>query len=675
VVREAGNGPVDTGVGERLRSNTMYRRVFTGAAVVAALLVGAEAAALAAPNDLTLVSRATGGAKGNDASSTSGTRQISANGRLVVFMSRATNLSPDDTDINNDVYVRDLVTGSTTLLSRATGVTGVKGNLGSVAPTISADGTRVAFFSKATNLDPADTDTDDDVYVRDLQTNTTTLVSRATGVAGAKGDDQSLSPSISADGTNVSFSSFAGLDPADDEGIRRFDVYVRNLSSATTTLVSRATGVSGAKGNGASFLSSISADGTKIAFTSVATNLNAADSDGSNDVYLRDLSANTTTLLSRANGASGAKGNGPSGFPGLSANGQTVVFESASTNLAAGDTDTFNDIYVRDIAAGTTTLASRATGAAGVSGNGSHLLPSISADGTRVAFQTNSTNLAPADTDDTSDIFVRDLPSQTTTLESCSSGTYGAKGNDASAGAVMAPDGSKVGFVSSATNLDPADADGNSDVFQRELGTGCQLATLTLTRSGSGSGTLTSTPAGINCGSVCAAPFGGGTVVTLTATPDSGSDFGGFSGSGCTGTTCQATMSDNRSIDARFDPEGSPPPDGPGPPDPDVNAPDVELQAKKKQAAGKTLKVTAASDEACELELKGKVKPKGEKKGKLKPRTADLAPGVAQTLKLKLSRPLKQAFKEAETGKAKVTGTCTDAAGNAGADKGRIKLR
>ena len=657
----------------------MCRRVFTSAAVVAAFLVVAQGSALAAPNDLTLSSRATGGAKANGVASTSATRQFSANGRLVVFMSRATNLSPDDTDINNDVYVRDLVTGTTTLLSRATGATGVKGNLDSVAPTISADGARVAFFSKASNLDPTDTDQDDDVYVRDLQTNTTTLVSRATGVAGPKGDDQSLSPSISADGTKVSFSSFAGLDPADDESIRRLDVYLRNLSSATTTLVSRATGASGAKGNGASFLSSISSDGTKIAFTSVATNLNAADSDSSNDVYLRDLSANTTTLLSRANGASGAKGNGASGFPTISADGQEVAFESSSTNLAAADTDFFNDIYVRDIGANTTTLASRASGAAGPSGNGSHLLASISADGTRVAFQTSSTNLAPADTDATSDIYVRDLASQTTTLESCSSGTYGAKGNADSAGAVMAPDGSKVGFVSSASNLDPADPDGNSDVFQRELGSGCQLATLTVTKSGSGSGTVTSTPAGINCGSVCSAPFGGGTVVTLTATPDGGSELGGFSGAGCTGTTCQVTMSDNRSVDARFDPEGSNPPDGPGPgpgpPAQDVTAPEVELQAKKKQAAGKTLKVTAASDEACELELTGKVKPKGEKKGKLKPRTADLAPGVAQTLKLKLSRPLKQAFKEAETGKAKVTGTCTDAAGNAGTDKGSVKLR
>jgi hypothetical protein len=69
------------------------------------------------------------------------------------------------------------------------------------------------------------------------------------------------------------------------------------------------------------------------------------------------------------------------------------------------------------------------------------------------------------------------------------------------------------------------------------------------------------------------------------------------------------------------------------------------------------------------------VKPKGEKKGKLKPRTADLAPGVGQTLKLKLSRALKQAFTEAETGKAKVTATCTDAAGNTGTGKRSIKLR
>jgi hypothetical protein len=153
---------------------------------------------------------------------------VSADGRFVVFDSAATNLSPDDSDGFTDVYVRDLQTNTTTLVSRAGGVSGAKGNGNSGAPAISADGRFVAFTSDATNLSPDDGDTTSDVYVRDLQTNTTTLVSRASGVAGAKGR-LSFAPAISADGRFVAFYSFTRLSPDDGDGI--WDVYVRDLQT------------------------------------------------------------------------------------------------------------------------------------------------------------------------------------------------------------------------------------------------------------------------------------------------------------------------------------------------------------------------------------------------------------------------------------------------------------
>src|SRR5215467_3488920 len=105
------------------------------------------------------------------------------------------------------------------LVSVATGVTGAQGNSTSLKPAISADGRFVAFESTATNLDPADpTDSKFDVYLRDLQASTTKLASRATGLAGAKGNDDSLDPSVSADGRFVAFSSAAtNLDPADND--------------------------------------------------------------------------------------------------------------------------------------------------------------------------------------------------------------------------------------------------------------------------------------------------------------------------------------------------------------------------------------------------------------------------------------------------------------------------
>src|SRR5262249_13410686 len=153
-----------------------------------------------------------------------------------------------------------------------------------------------------------DDDRINDVFVRDLQTNTTTLVSRATGVDGAKGNDQSSTPAISADGRFVAFTSFASnLDPADRDGTQ--DVFVRDLQANTTTLVSRANGINGVKGDNFSGEPTISADGRFVAFTSLAFNLDPADADANEDVYVRDLQAHTTVLVSRAGGASGVKGN------------------------------------------------------------------------------------------------------------------------------------------------------------------------------------------------------------------------------------------------------------------------------------------------------------------------------------------------------------------------------
>src|SRR5262249_29375432 len=162
--------------------------------------------------------------------------------------------------------------------------------------------------SLASNLDPADGDSLQDVFVRDLQAGTTTLVSRAGGAGGAKADRESVSPAISADGRFVAFDSVAtNLDPGDADTAG--DTFVRDLQAKTTTLVSRAGGAAGAKADAESGSPAISADGRFVAFNSVATNLDPADGDIATDIFVRDLQANATTLVSRAAGASGAKGN------------------------------------------------------------------------------------------------------------------------------------------------------------------------------------------------------------------------------------------------------------------------------------------------------------------------------------------------------------------------------
>ena len=150
------------------------------------------------------------------------------------------------TDGLYDVYVKDLTTGDLTLAS--TSDVGVKGNGSSFEPSISADGTKVAFSSEATNLDPADTDGVLDVYVKDLTTGDLALAS--TSDAGVKGNGSSFEPSISADGTKVAFSSVAtNLDPADTDGFA--DVYVKDLTTGDLALAS--TSDAGVKGNGSSF--------------------------------------------------------------------------------------------------------------------------------------------------------------------------------------------------------------------------------------------------------------------------------------------------------------------------------------------------------------------------------------------------------------------------------------
>src|SRR3954449_5747507 len=149
--------------------------------LMAAATVALAGSALGSANQSTLVSRATGanGAKGGGTSSP-GNSAISANGRFVVFGSDSTNLVPADSDAHFDIYVRDLKTGTTTLASVSSNETKSNSDSGLGGSAISADGTKVAFDSTATNLDPADSDNSPDVYVRDLTAGTTTLVSVAT---------------------------------------------------------------------------------------------------------------------------------------------------------------------------------------------------------------------------------------------------------------------------------------------------------------------------------------------------------------------------------------------------------------------------------------------------------------------------------------------------------------
>jgi Tol biopolymer transport system component len=343
---------------------------------------------------------------------------------------------------------------------------GSAGNGPSLFPSVSADGRYVAFRSEATNIVADDTDTVRDIYVRDRQTGQVTLASRASGAGGAKGTRDSYNPRISANGRFVTFRSNSNnLSPADTDTTE--DIYVRDLQANETILVSRASGADGAKGNAGSFSASISADGRRVAFGSEATNLSPEDADAIPDIYVRDLQTNTTILISRASGAAGAKSAGTSGFPIISGNGDRVVFRSEAPNLALEDTDTIEDIFLRDIQTAETILVSRASGA-GAKGNARSTFASITNDGSQVAFDSQSSNLHPEDPTPDADVFVRDISSGEVELISRASGPTGAKGVPGSSEPSISADGRYVAFQSAATNLDPDDVDGTLDVYLRD---------------------------------------------------------------------------------------------------------------------------------------------------------------------------------------------------------------
>jgi hypothetical protein len=237
--------------------------------------------------------------------------------------------------------VKNLTTGDITVASTSDG--GVKGNSDSLFPSLSSDGTVVAFESVAFNLDPTDPDGLGDIYVKDLTTGDITLASTSDG--GVKSSGGSSDPSISADGTKVSFDTDASnLDPGDTGNFFR-DVYVKNLSTGDITLVS--TSDAGARGNNDSTKSTVSADGLVVTFESAATNLDPADADSETDIYVKTISTSDLTLASTS--SAGVKGNDFSTFPALSADGSAVSFASRAPNLDPADTDTILDVYLKEL--------------------------------------------------------------------------------------------------------------------------------------------------------------------------------------------------------------------------------------------------------------------------------------------------------------------------------------
>ena len=346
----------------------------------------------------------------------SGFPSLSADGRLVAFSSSASNLVAGDTNDDGDIFVHDRLTGLTELVSVASD--GTQGLGSSRLPSINADGRFVAFFSFASNLVPGDTNELQDIFVHDRQTGDIERVSVLS--ASAQGNDRSYDPAISAAGRFVAFWSQASNLVAEDR-TDTFDVFIRDREAGVTRLVSaRSIGV---QGNADSWSRSISADGRFVVFWSRATNLVAGDTNFALDVFLQDRALSLNERVSVA--SDGTQANLDSWAPSVNADGRFVAFFSDATNLVQGDTNVAKDVFVHDRETGATRRVSVA--ADGIQGNGASSFPALSADGRYVAFQSESTNLVPGDTNGVIDVFVYDLV--TKMIERVSLAADGAQGN------------------------------------------------------------------------------------------------------------------------------------------------------------------------------------------------------------------------------------------------------
>ncbi|MFK5957003.1 MAG: hypothetical protein QM477_11230 [Planctomycetota bacterium] len=383
--------------------------------------------------------------------------KFSADGKHIVFWSTATNLQPGLYDPNGqpDVFVRHLSTGLIEAISLDSMGTTAMGS--SSMGSISETGTWIAFESTASNLVALDSNGQKDIFVRDLSSATTELISVTSG--GVQANSTSFHASISGDGRYVVFQSWASnLVSNDLNGWQ--DVFLHDRQLGTTICLS--VDASGVPGNGFSTDAQISTDGFFIAFTSSSNNLVAGDTNGLPDVFVYDLVLGTLELGSRD--SNGVQASASSGAPSLSADGRFLAFESFATNLVGGDTNNFSDVFLRDRQTGITERISISS--SGAQGLGNSFAPSVSADGNRIAFRSVAENLAFNDTNLVSDVLIHDRSSGATELVSISSlGLQARWGNEHPS---ISNDGSLVAFQA-IDGFVSADSDGTEDIYFHEV--------------------------------------------------------------------------------------------------------------------------------------------------------------------------------------------------------------
>jgi Tol biopolymer transport system component len=335
---------------------------------------------------------------------------VSGDGRYVALASQA-RLVPADTNGHADIYVLDRVSGIVTLESMMADGRALTGD--SAYPRLSGDGRCLVFQTTVTIGDTARPDTD--IVLRDRMRDTATLVGRDTPHGAPM---LSRYPSISDDCRFVVFASAAtDFVPGRDENGSQEDVYTFEvLTRAMRRLSVNGSGVQPSRG--ASFAPRISGNGRYVTFTSTADLDARFVQEGSgktsleSQVYVRDTELGTTTRVSTGPGLTPL--DGASYDAAISRDGRYVAFVSQATNLARGDRNRSADVFLRDLHARTTTVVSRR--AEGGTANGPSGSPAISAEGRFIAFQSEASDLVctrrcPASLEDVNllpDVFLYD---------------------------------------------------------------------------------------------------------------------------------------------------------------------------------------------------------------------------------------------------------------------------
>lgn len=379
--------------------------------------------------------------------------RLSRTGRFTLFASRATNLIDGETaDGREAFYVHDRNTGVTQRIPEPPGAPFIKFVLGA----ISGNG-RLVVLSAASNLEFGRAN----VYVLDRLTGVHERLSVAVDGTEILGD--SSVASIARKGRFVTFTSeAANLIEGDTNGF--FDAFVYDRRRDTVERYSVAT--DGSQGNTHSFAQEITPKGRYVTFNSTASNLVEGDTNGMHEVFLVDR---RTGVMERiALGPGGVEGNGISFGGAMSDDARYVGFVSAASNLVQGDTNGVNDVFVRDRLTGVTERVS--VGGAGIEGNGRSHDVSLSKNGRFVVFASEATNLVEDDTNGVLDIFIRDRVARTTRRISIEvPSAIGAVTPGISYAGSVSANGRYVSFSSRSPLLIPVDGNFRDDVFLHRL--------------------------------------------------------------------------------------------------------------------------------------------------------------------------------------------------------------